>query len=63
MQDLSCAPALCTVDLSTLGDTGENLKRMQGTGEFQKLVEAVTSTEREANSAVVRRIQNGGASF
>src|SRR6202162_954643 len=37
MQDLSCAPALCTVDLSTLGNTGENLKRMQGTRESPKI--------------------------
>ena len=37
MQDLSCAPALCTVDLSTLGNTGENLKRMQGTREYPKI--------------------------
>src|SRR6202011_5250639 len=37
MQDLSGAPALCTVDLSTLGNTGENLKRMQGARESPKI--------------------------
>src|ERR1700730_3415976 len=36
-RDLSCAPALCTVHLSTLGNTDENLKRMQGTRESPKI--------------------------
>jgi hypothetical protein len=33
MQDLSCAPALCTVHVCTSGNTGETIKRMQGTRE------------------------------
>src|ERR1700692_664606 len=46
MQDLSCAPALCTVDLSTLGNTGENLKRMQGTRESPEIsvIEILSNT-------------------
>ena len=34
MQDLSCAPALCTVHF---GNTGEKIKRMQGTRESPKI--------------------------
>src|ERR1700740_2628342 len=37
MQDLSCAPALCTVHFEHFGNTGENIKRMQGTREPPKI--------------------------
>ncbi len=41
MQDLSCAPALCAVHLSTSfehsGNTGETIKRMQGAREYPKI--------------------------
>ena len=36
MQDLSCNPALCC-EFGHFGNTGENIKRMQGTRESPKI--------------------------